>query len=326
MVNQIRLLFLSLFFTTLLQAQSAAEVDSIVRLYPKHFASASELSNKIRNDFSTDFGKARAIFSWVATNIRYDLKSFLNPKPIKALKYKTEEERQLKERQQYDKMIATVLRQKKAVCSGYSELFNYVALEVGLESEINVGDAKTRIYDIGRRRVKVSHAWNSVKIDGVWRLIDVTWGAGYVDLEKEKFYQSFNPLYFDTPPKLFFTEHYPAKGMWFDTYIDESAFLKAPLIEKDILSGKYQIIEPKNGVIETCQNEKVTFKILNLSPDSVIKYSLKKDDELGEVYTTTQNDDALEFKILINKDIARYLTLYVDGNAIATFKVNRYPY
>lgn len=313
-----------LLFTIALQAQSAAEVDSIVRLYPKHFSSPEDLSQKIQNDFSTDFGKARAIFSWLAFNVRYDVKSYLNPKPAKKIKYKTEEERQLKVKQQYDQMLATVLHKKKAVCQGYSELFNYVALQVGLESQVNVGDAKTRVYDIGRRRVRVTHAWNSVKIDGVWRLIDATWGAGFVDLEKEKFYRSFKPLYFDTPPKLFFTEHYPATGKWFDTIVDKSEFLKAPLIQDDILNGKYQIIEPKNGVIEICQNERATFKILNLSPDAAIQYSLKKNDELGEVYNTTQKDNALEFSILINKDISRYMTLYVNGNSIATFRIDRY--
>lgn len=313
-----------LFFTIALQAQSAVEVDSIVKLYPKHFSSPEDLAQKIQSDFSTDFGKARAIFSWLAFNVRYDVKSYLHPKPAKKIKYKTEEERLLKVKQQYDKMIAKVLHKQKAVCSGYSELFNYVALQVGLESQVNVGDAKTRIYDIGRRRVRVTHAWNSVRIDGVWRLIDATWGAGYVDLEKEKFYRSYKPLYFDMPPKLFFTEHYPATGKWFETVVDKNEFLKAPLIQDDILNGKYQILEPKNGVIEICQNERATFKILNLSPDATIQYSLKKNDELGEVYNTIQKDNALEFSILINKDISRYMTLYVDGDAIATFRIDRY--
>ena len=323
-MRKIIILYTFLFFTIAIQAQSAAEVDSIIRLYPKHFSSPDDLAQKIQSDFSTDFGKARAIFSWLAFNVRYDVKSYLHPKPAKKIKYKTEEERLLKVKQQYDKMIAKVLHKQKAVCSGYSELFNYVALQVGLESQVNVGDAKTRVYDIGRRRVKVSHAWNSVKIDGVWRLIDATWGAGHINLKKEKFYHHFNPLYFDTPPKLFFTEHYPAKGLWFDTIVDKNEFLKAPLINDNILNGKYQIMEPKNGVIEICQNERATFKIANLSPDATIQYSLKKKDELGEVYNTIQKDNALEFTILINKDIARYLTLYVDGNPIATFKVNRY--
>jgi hypothetical protein len=317
------LIFL-LFFAAALHAQSAKEVDSIVRLYPKNFSSPDQLAQRIRTDFTTDFGKARAIYSWLAFNVSYDVKSYLHPKPAKPITYKTEEERLRKVKQHYDEMLAKVLHKRKAVCQGYSELFNYVAIEVGLESQINSGDAKTRVYDIGRRRVRVNHAWNSVKIDGEWRLIDATWGAGYVDIEKEKFYRRFNSLYFDTPPKLFFKEHYPANGKWFDTEVDKTEFLKAPLINEDILNGKYQILEPKNGIIEVCKNESVTFKIANISPDSIIEYSLKRQDELGEVYTTIQKDNAVEFEIMIDRDIPRYMTLYVDGDPIATFKVSLY--
>lgn len=322
MKKVISLLFL--LFSVILHSQSAAEVDSIVRLYPKHFSSTESLALRIRSDFSTDFGKARAIFSWIAFHVRYDVKRYLNPKRIKPIKYKTEDERQRKLKQQHDKMVAKVLHKQKAVCSGYSELFNDVALQVGLECQVNEGDAKTVFYDIGRRRVRVNHAWNSVKIDGVWRLVDVTWGAGYVDIQKEKFYRCFKPVYFDTEPKTFFMKHYPKKGIWFDTVVDKEEFLKAPLVQTTILNKKYEIIEPKSGVIETCQDEKVTFKILNVSPDSDIQYSIKKKDEFGRVYTIIQKDNMAEFDILINKSIPRYLTIYMDGNAIATFKINRY--
>lgn len=321
MKKAICLIFL-LFPIVFLRAQTAGEVDSIVRLYPKLFSSTEELAQKIRSDFSTDFGKARAIYSWLAFNIRYDVKAFLHPKPLKVITFKTEEERQRKQKIVIDKRINEALRKRKGVCQHYSELFDRIASEVGLETQINLGDAKTRNYDIGRRRAKVSHAWNSVKIDGIWRLIDVTWGAGYVDLEEEKFYFSFNPVYFDVPPKIFFTEHYPEKCTWFDTVVNKDEFLKAPLINTNIINGKYEILEPKSGVIETCLNEKITFKLLNVSPNSPITYSLKRADETGEIVTKIQKENVLEFEILIDKKIARYLTLYVNGSPIATFKIN----
>lgn len=323
MKKAICLIFL-LFSVIFLHAQSGKEVDSIVKLYPKHFSSTEKLAQQIQNDFSTEFGKARAIYSWLAFNIRYDVNAFLHPKPNKKFTYKTEEERQIKIKQIIDKRIGKALSKRKGVCQEYADLFNQIALEVGLESQVNLGDAKTKNYDIGRRRIKVSHAWNSVKIDGTWRLIDATWGAGYVNLKKEKFYHNFNTLYFDMPPKLFFKEHYPAKGFWFDTVIDKTEFLKEPLINNDILNGKYEIIEPQNGVIEVCPNDSVTFKIRNVSIDSEIQYSLKNKNETEKFATKIQNEEGVEFKILIDRKIARYLTIYIDGKAIATFKVSRY--
>lgn len=320
--------FTILFFliTTSIQAQTAAEVDSIVKLYPKRFSSSAKLAERIQSDFSTDFGKARAIFSWIAFNVSYDVKSYLYPKKVKPIQYKNEEERLRKVKKRYDKMIAKVLHKRKAVCSGYSELFNNVALQVGLESQVNSGDAKTKFYDIGRRRIKVSHAWNSVKINGDWKLLDVTWGAGYVDIKKEKFYKHFHPLYFDMEPQHFFMEHYPQKGIWQDTMVDKTEFLKAPLVQDNILNGTYKILEPKTGVIDVCSNEKVTFKIQNLIANADIEYTLRKKGAIGIVAEKNQIDEALQFDITIDKTIGRYLTLYVDGNAIATFKINRYNY
>lgn len=325
MKKAICLIFL-LFSIITLHAQSAAEVDSIVRLYPKHFSSTDRLAQRIQNDFSTEYARARAIFDWIAFNVCYDVKTYLHPKPPKRIKYKTDEELQRKKKLLYDKRIAKVLNKRKAVCSGYSELYNHIALQVGLECQINEGDAKTKFYDIGRKRVKVSHAWNSVKIDGTWRLIDVTWGAGDVSIEKEKFYWHFKPIYFDTEPKTFFMKHYPKKGVWFDTVVDKEEFLKAPLVQSSVLNKKYEIIEPKSGVIDICQNDTLSFKILNLYEDNEIQYSLKKKGETEIVDVKNQKKDAVEFNIKIDKTIGRYLTLYVDGDAIATFKINRYKF
>jgi|SRR6218665_27342 len=320
------ILLLFLFSVMQFQAQTAKEVDSIVRLYPKNFSSTEQLAQKIKSDFRTEFGKARAIFSWLAYNLKYDVKAFLHPKPLKVITYKTEEERQRKQRIVIDKRIDEAFRKRKGVCQHYSELFDRIASQAGLETQVNIGDAKTRNYDIGRKRARVNHAWNSVKIDGVWRLIDVTWGAGYVDFEEEKFYFSFNPVYFDVAPKIFFTEHYPEKGIWFDTVVDKEEFLKAPLINTNIINGKYEILEPKTGVIETCLNEKVAFKIVNVSPDSRISYSLKKENETAQVITKIQKENVVEFEILIDRKIPRYLTLFVNGKSIATFKISLYRF
>lgn len=320
-------LFIFLFFSITFRAQTAAEVDSIVRLYPKRFVTADDLAKKIRTDFSTDFGKARAIFSWLAFNITYDVKAYLHPKPAKKIKYKTPEEKLRKQKELHDKMIAKVLHKRKAICSGYSELYNYLALEVGLECQVNSGDAKNMLYDIGRRRIRTIHAWNSVKIDGTWRLLDATWGAGFVDLQEEKFYRKFHPIYFDMEPKQFFKEHYPKKGIWQDTIVvNKEEFLKSPLVQDAILEGTYEMTAPGSGVIEICPDDTVTFKIRNLKQDSRVRYSLKKKGTTASVTDKIFNGDEAQFEIKIDKTIGRYLTIYVDGTPLATYRINRYSY
>lgn len=316
-----------IFYTLLLlvafsvKAQTAEEVDAIVAKYPKHYSSTEELAERINADFSTEYGRARAIYSWIAFNINYDVKSYLYPKRPKPIKYKTEEERQRKLKAALDKRISKVLRKGKGICGGYAALFHRVASQVGLQSEYISGNGRTKNHDIGKRRIIVDHGWNSVKIDGTWRLLDVTWGAGYVNEKKEKFYKRFNSFYFDTDPKLFFTNHYPKTGVWENTKLDKVAFLKAPLLDAE-MREEYEIIEPKEGTIKVCKDDKVVFKILNAKPEAVIRYTQRKRGETPKVENKTLKEDVLEFEITIDKTIGRYLTLFLDGEAIATFKIS----
>jgi hypothetical protein len=58
-----------------------------------------------------------------------------------------------------------------------------------------------------------NHAWNGVKINGSWYLIDSTWGAGYVSGDK-KYVQRFDDHFFMTPPFQFIYDHFPEDARW----------------------------------------------------------------------------------------------------------------
>ena len=62
------------------------------------------------------------------------------------------------------------LCEKKSVCEGYSELFQYLCYCVGINSTPISGFA-----DGGR------HMWNAVEIEGEWYQIDLTWGDAFSD-------------------------------------------------------------------------------------------------------------------------------------------------
>lgn len=59
---------------------------------------------------------------------------------------------------------------EKAVCEGYSRLFQYLCYLVGINSTIVVGTANDE-----------PHAWNAVQIDFYWYHTDVTWDENYID-------------------------------------------------------------------------------------------------------------------------------------------------
>ena len=54
----------------------------------------------------------------------------------------------------------------------------------------------------------VSHAWNAVFINGSWRLLDCTWGAGSYDLDGN-FIREINEHFFLTDPDELIYSHFP---------------------------------------------------------------------------------------------------------------------
>lgn len=65
--------------------------------------------------------------------------------------------------------IYGALAQKKCVCEGYAKAFKYLTNAAGIECELMQGTATN---SSGQTE---SHAWNCVKVNGVWYEIDTTW-------------------------------------------------------------------------------------------------------------------------------------------------------
>lgn len=313
-------LFLNLLFSSWVFSQKYNSVDSIVLKYPKHFETPKQLADQIKMDFISEYDKTRAIYTWMALNISYDVKTWLNPKPTQSITYKTQLEKDLKIQEIKNVTIKNVFKKQLAVCSGYSLLFNHLATLAGLKSDIIEGMAKTTPDDIGRRKPIINHAWNSVMIDGTWRLIDVTWGAGYMANKQGLWVKEFNALYFDSPSKVFFTKHLPASRVWLNGSIDEESFLKAPLLYDEYIDEDYEILEPKTGIIEAVENQKIVFRIKNLSRLENLFYT-NKYDVPTQIKSSKDEKKILVFDIIYHIRDGRYITFFVDGKAIATFKI-----
>ena len=70
-----------------------------------------------------------------------------------------------------------VLKNRFAVCSGYANLYQALGEKMGLKSAVVIGYAKGLGYLVGNAS-DANHAWNAVRINNSWYLIDATWGAG----------------------------------------------------------------------------------------------------------------------------------------------------
>ena len=159
-------------------------IDAHVNRAPRYVQNSVEsLANYLRRQCNSELHKARAIFVWICHNITYDRNSVIKGEfPSK----KPED----------------VLRTRSAVCDGFATLYKELADKLGLQSKYLSG------YSTLAR-----HAWNAVKIEEHWYLIDSTFGAGYVNDENE-FVKKFNDFYFLCPELVFFYNHYPDDDIW----------------------------------------------------------------------------------------------------------------
>ncbi|WP_286969539.1 transglutaminase domain-containing protein [Flavobacterium sp. UBA4854] len=320
--KKIALIFLLLnsIFINFAFSQKISEVDKIVAKYPKSFDSTEKLADKIEKDFDSDYDRARAIYSWIAFNIRYDYNAYLNPPRVQGFSYSSEAEKQRKIKQLNDNLIQKAFKSKKAVCEGFTALYQHLAELVNLKCEIIRGDSKTNLRDIGRKATSSNHAWNVVLIDKKWRLVDVTWGQGYYDTSKGRMVNDFNPVYFDTNPEYFFAKHYPDSGTFLGDRISKSDFLDGPLIYNKTIENDYKIKTPNSGIIEAKNGDKITVEIKNVSKSSQVFYLNRKNQPV-KVLNPKEKRGSLEFQILIDKNVGDYITIFIDTESIVSFKI-----
>lgn len=171
----------------------------------------NKLADYLTGTANTPRLKAERIYNWIAANINYDLYMLRAPKNAGR-----------------DCSPATVLQRRQSVCQGYATLYEAMAKRAGLKVEIVVGVGRSQ--DGGKAE---SHAWNAVMLDGQWKLLDCTWGAGFVN--GDDYHRSPTDFYLFPDPQDFLTSHFPDDSKWqlVETPISRADFdrlspLKAP--------------------------------------------------------------------------------------------------
>ena len=106
-----------------------------------------------------------------------------------------------------------MLRRRRAVCQGYAQLTEALGAAMGLRVQVISGWSKGYGFRIGQEFGAPNHAWNAIRIGGRWRLMDPTWGAGYLD-ERLEFVRRFQEHYFLTDPADFVFDHLPQDPAW----------------------------------------------------------------------------------------------------------------
>ena len=107
----------------------------------------------------SDADKVRQINDYVTAHVEYDYDQYQVDTNIENIEGATYDE--LRGRSHSS---AGAFTSGKAVCDGYAAMFQALATKAGLQS----------VMVLGRTRGQ-AHAWNVVKVDGKWKLVDSTW-------------------------------------------------------------------------------------------------------------------------------------------------------
>lgn len=173
--------------------------DFIFNSQPDQFASFENLANYLTQQFDDKRSQVRSIYTWIALNISYDQKSTFPP-------------------HQNKQQANDVWKNRVAVCEGYANLFQDMCEIAGIESRV----IKGYVRDIDGNEMRFpNHAWNSVKIDGKWQLLDVSWasanheeGAIKSATIQEDFTRKKLDYFFFVNPKKMILTHLPEDPYW----------------------------------------------------------------------------------------------------------------
>jgi len=302
--------------------QPYLKIDDLVRTYPKSFSAPEKLAQKINTDFTSDEEKVRAIFTWIGLNIRYDLSAANAGSGVVAYTYRSEQDRQMKELAIRRKFAEKTLRSGKGVCQNYSSLFHILCDLTDIKCMDITGTSKAHPVHIGKLPQGSDHQWNAVKIGNEWKLIDVTWASGSVSTETGKFVPEFNDAYFFTSPEIFFLNHFPDDKRFLMTDKSEQDFAELPLFYGPYIKSNYEIAVPEKGIISNAKSNMIPFRIIGFPKTSRISYAFTNDGSVHDV-EPRKNGNVPEFEIATTNRTRGFLTIFVDRNAVATYKIEK---
>lgn len=237
------------------------KADSIAKLYPKYsLYDIKGLAEALTKSFIDEEEKFRAIYTWVCLNIENDYILFLENK---RMRHKLKDPSELKawNKDFTSRVMRTLLKDQRTVCTGYAYLIRELCIYAGLRCEIVDGHGRTIKSNIGDE-IDVNHSWNAVRINNKWYLCDATWSSGNINPQTKRFVKNYNDCYFLTDPAVFVRNHYPLDTAWILLKNKPSlaSFLNRPIIYASAFNYGMNVISPDTLQLTTHKGNSLTFQ------------------------------------------------------------------
>lgn len=194
---------------------------------------------------------ARSVHDYVADRVEYDVESY------RSGVYPPQD-------------AATTFRTRRSVCAGYAALFEAVGRAAGLTVETVVGRARGMV----TAGMGEGHAWNAVKLDQRWYLVDATWDAGTVGADG--FHKRYATWYFLTPPEVFLAKHFPDDDRWqlLASPRTPGEYLRMPVLNPEFFAHGLGMVSPDRaesdarGAVEVViDNPRGVSLLVNVRPE-----------------------------------------------------------
>ncbi|UII32197.1 hypothetical protein LVD17_00065 [Fulvivirga ulvae] len=209
---KLRTIFIVIFLS--LTIKSYGQQDAIVNLSLFNYAkkapknsSLEQLGKYLSKVSRTKKERAETIYYWIAQNIEYDYQMQFAPTfEVVEPEY--------------------VFKNKKTICTGYANLFCSLASISEIECEVVIGYAQDYLLPTPDS-ISSNHAWNAIKLNNQWELIDSTWGSGGFSFGSNDFKQSIDMRYFLSSPDFLLIDHFPIEEKWqlLNTKVNFNEFL-----------------------------------------------------------------------------------------------------
>jgi hypothetical protein len=288
------------------QQYDFAKIDSFaISIGKADSLTIPELTQLLTVRFKDPVLKTRAIYTWIAHNIAYDCPA-----------YHVEAKRRSDPKD--------VFKYRKGVCAGYANLFQEMCSYANVQCIVIDGYGRGGSRAPAEKTGEINHAWNAVRINGEWKLVDVTWGSGYTDDKVRKFTQYFSDTYFFPDPHKFLLNHYPRLEAWkpAGARLSKQAFADNPTILAGYLQFDLGSFTPTKGVIKVKPKEPIHFSFSSsqdINSIQIIVGEEKKEERFHPEFTVTNG--IVSFSFNYAKQNSHPLTVYVNRVAALQYQL-----
>lgn len=161
--------------------------------------------------------RAYVLFYWVGRNLDYSHEAGISSEPD------------------------AVFRTGKSRCGGYASLFALLCKHAGLEAVTISGAAKGSFEQV----VSFNHAWNAVRINNEWYLVDATWGGSVTC--NGKIIKRYDDFFFMADPLRLRYTHFPCDQKWqlVATPISIEEFKKLPFLVSEFFRYNIKLTDER---------------------------------------------------------------------------------